>query len=239
MIEVKHLTRYYGNFLALNDVSFELQKGQVVALAGLNGAGKTTCLRILTGFLSPSSGSCAMDGVDVFANPMQVRSRIGYLPENPPLYQELTVEDFLHFVARMRGIPESEFEKEFLRVVELTQLQLASRAIIRNLSLGFRKRVGIAQALIGTPEFLIFDEPISGLDPHQIIEMRKLIKRLGTDHTILISSHILAEVAHTCNRVLILHNGRLVGDLGESEMPVLEQKFMELTKSPIESVGGV
>ncbi|MBI3395403.1 MAG: ABC transporter ATP-binding protein [Spirochaetia bacterium] len=229
MIEVAGLTKYYGSFAALQNVSFQVPKGQVAGLLGLNGAGKTTCLRVLTGYLNPSQGQTKIDGADVFAEPLEVKKKIGYLPEVPPLYPELAVEDYLHFVARMRGVAEMDFPSEFLRVTELTRLEHARKSLLRNLSLGYRKRVGIAQALIGSPPVLIFDEPISGLDPRQIVEVRKLIRSLAGSHTILISSHILTEVAQTCDRVIIVHKGKIAAELAGPELTGLEDRFMQLT----------
>jgi ABC-2 type transport system ATP-binding protein len=238
MIRVTDLTKYYGTFAALQNVNFAIEAGEVVGLLGLNGAGKTTCLRVLTGYLVPSSGECSIDGLNVFANPLEVKHRIGYLPEVPPLYPEMTVEDYLRFVARLRGIGKDEFDGEFMRVTELTQLALARRSLIRHLSLGFRKRVGIAQALIGSPPVLIFDEPISGLDPVQIVEVRKLIRELAGKHTILISSHILTEVSQTCDRVIVMHRGELAGELAGAELHSgLEERFMRMTSAPITEVG--
>jgi ABC-2 type transport system ATP-binding protein len=229
MIEVKDLNRYYGSFQALKDISFRIETGEVAGLLGLNGAGKTTCLRILTGYLSPSSGYTEIDGISVTDDPISVKGRIGYLPETPPLYPELSVKDYLQFVARMRGIQDSAFNEEFERVTSLTKLESVRHALIGSLSLGYRKRTGIAQALIGNPPVLILDEPISGLDPRQIVEIRSLIRNLAGKHTILISSHILNEVARTCDRVLIIHKGRLVSELKAGDMNDLEQKFMSIT----------
>ena len=237
MIEIKGLSKYYGDFPALQDVNFRIETGEVAGLLGLNGAGKTTCLRILTGYLLPTDGEVRIDGIDVFARPIEIKQKIGYLPETPPLYPELTVEDYLRFVARMRGLPEREFPDEFMRVTEIAQLAAARRSQIRHLSLGFRKRVGIAQALIGSPPVLIFDEPISGLDPRQIVEMRQLIRSLAGKHTILISSHILTEVSQTCDRVVVIHNGRFTGELAGSELSDLESKFMEMTSGSPAAVG--
>lgn len=229
MIEVKEISRNYGSFQALKKVSFTIQKGEIAGLLGLNGAGKTTCLRILTGYLSPTSGTAFIDGISASEDPLAVKSRIGYLPEVPPLYPELTVKDYLHFVARLRGLPEEQFEDEFLRVTTLTNLEKVRHVLTGTLSLGYRKRTGIAQALIGNPPVLVFDEPISGLDPRQIAEMRNLIRSLAGKHTVLISSHILTEVARTCDSVLILHKGVLAGGLRGAELNELEQKFMSLT----------
>lgn len=238
MIRVSQLTKYYGDFAALQDVSFSINQGEVVGLLGLNGAGKTSCLRVLTGYLTASAGECSIDGINVFEQPLEVKHRMGYLPEVPPLYPEMTVEDYLRFVARLRGIAAEDFKDEFLRVTELAQLKLARRSLIRNLSLGFRKRVGIAQALIGSPPVLIFDEPVSGLDPVQIVEVRKLIRELAGKHTILISSHILTEVSKTCDRVLVIHQGRLAGELAGAELQDgLEEKFMQMTAAPVTEVG--
>ena len=237
-IKLSQVTKYYGDFPALQDVSFEIQSGEVVGLLGLNGAGKTTCLRLLTGFLTPSDGTLEVEGQDVTENPLDIRSKLGYLPEVPPLYLELTVHDYLHFVARLRGVPETDFASEFDRVVERTNLQPARRSLIRHLSLGYRKRVGIAQALIGNPSILIFDEPVSGLDPRQIVEVRNLIRELAGQHTILISSHILTEVSRTCDRVLILHRGKLAAGLEGSQLESdLESEFMKHTAGAVE--GGV
>ncbi len=231
MIEVKGLSRYYGDFLALNNVSLTIPAGEVVGLLGPNGAGKTTCLRILTGFLFPSSGEVRIDGVDVFSNPMESKKRVGYLPEQPPLYPELFVYDYLQFVGRLRGVDEANLESEIERVAGLTEIAEYLYAPIRTLSLGYRKRVGIAQALMASPPFLIFDEPISGLDPRQIVEMRGLLRKLGKDHTILISSHILTEVRHTCDRVFILHKGSLVREISGPDLEKIEDLFLKYTST--------
>ncbi|MBX7059415.1 MAG: ABC transporter ATP-binding protein [Leptospirales bacterium] len=237
MIKIQGLTKFYGQSPALQDVSLTINRGEVVGLLGLNGAGKTTAIRVLTGYLMPSSGECSIDGIDVFSRPLEVKGKIGYLPEMPPLYPELTVEDYLHFVARLRGVAESDFDAEFTRVIEQTQLGPARRALIRTLSLGYRKRVGLAQALIGEPPVLILDEPISGLDPVQIVEVRKLIRTLAGKHTVLLSSHILAEVSRTCDRVVIIHRGRLAGELsGDAIHAHLEEKFMQLTREGAEAM---
>lgn len=237
MIEAIGLTKYYGDFAALQDVSFKVAPGEVLGLLGLNGAGKTTYIRLLTGYLVPTEGETRIAGQSILSDPMGVKTKLGYLPEQPPLYPELTVEDYLRFVARLRGIPEQDFGEEFLRVLDVAQLSPARQSLIRNLSLGYRKRVGIAQAIIGSPEVLIFDEPVSGLDPRQIVEIRKLIRSLAGKHTILVSSHILTEVSRTCDRVLIIHNGKVAGELAGENMANLEDRFMELTGSPVAGVG--
>jgi len=236
MLKATNLHKYYGSFHALKGFSLTLNPGEVVALLGLNGAGKTTCIRILTGYMLPSEGEVTIDGQDVFGSPVEIKEKIGYLPEVPPLYPELTVEDYLRFIARMRGLPEHEFESEFLRVTQITQLEKARASRIRHLSLGYRKRVGIAQALVGSPPLLIFDEPISGLDPRQIIEVRQLIRSLAGKHTVLISSHILTEVSRTCDRVVVIHDGQLAGELA-GDMEDLEERFIALTEKPVLEVG--
>ncbi len=230
MIQTNQLTKYYGSSPALDSLSFTAQQGEVLGLLGLNGAGKTTCLRILSGYLIPSSGTCSINGKDVFSNPMEIKRQIGYLPEEPPLYTELTVHDYLLFIARMRGLPKKDFQDEFERVTQTTYLKDVRHTLIRCLSLGYRKRVGIAQALIGSPSVLILDEPISGLDPVQIIETRNMIRNLAGKYTILISSHILTEVSRTCDRVIVIDKGRLAGELeGQELQENLEEKFLKLT----------
>ena len=231
MIQIRELSKYYGSVAALENVSFEVPQGKVVGLLGLNGAGKTTCLRVLSAYLIPSEGTCLIDNVDVFEHPMEVKKRIGYLPETPPLYPDLSVGAYLLFVARMRGLHDSSFEEEWERVAKLSHIEDIRHTLIRHLSLGYRKRVGIAQALIGSPRVLIFDEPISGLDPVQIIEIRKLIRSLAGEYTILISSHILTEVSQTCDRVIIIHKGKLVKELeGRALEENLEKQFIAITE---------
>lgn len=229
MIEVQDLTKYYDGFLALDSVSFKIEKGQVVGLLGLNGAGKTTCLRLLTGFLMPSDGACRINGIDVYNQPLDAKKAAGYLPETPPLYSELNIDNYLRFVGRMREVYGQELENELKRVEDITGITSVKKSLIRNLSLGYRKRVGIAQALMGSPDVLIFDEPVSGLDPRQIVEMRNLIRSLAGSHTILISSHILTEIEQTCDRVLVIHKGKLKGDIHSDQMKQMENIFMELT----------
>ncbi len=210
MIEVSGLTRRFRDRVAVDGLTFTIPKGEVVGLLGPNGAGKTTTMRMLTGFLPATSGTARIAGFDVFEQPMQARRRVGYLPETPPLYDAMTVRRYLRFVAELKGLPRRDVPAEVERVAGLTATTAVLDRVIGNLSKGFRQRVGIAQALVGDPDVLVLDEPTVGLDPIQIREVRELVRSLGGRHTVLLSSHLLPEVAMTCSRVLVLHAGRLV-----------------------------
>lgn len=210
MIEVSGLTRYYGEFAALNDVSFSVREGEIIGLLGLNGAGKSTTLKVLAGLLAPSAGKVVVDGVDVAENADALKSRIGYLPEDPPLYRDMTVSSFLRYIGRLKGLSPSAVEGRLPEVLRLTHLLERKDQVIATLSHGYRKRVGIAQAVIHNPRLVILDEPISGLDPVQIFDMRKVIRDLGKGRAVLISSHILSEISQTCDRIIVLKDGRLV-----------------------------
>ena len=218
MIEVSGLTKYYGLTRALYDLTFTIESGRIAGFLGLNAAGKTTALKILAGYLLPTSGNVKIAGVDLVAEPEALRSRIGFLPEKPPLYDEMTVRNYLEYLGKLRGLSTVAVRKRIPEVLEKTALTERADWRIGTLSLGFRKRVGIAQAIIHDPELLILDEPISGLDPVQIVEMRKLIRSLGGKHTILISSHILSEVEETCDQLLVLNEGELVAQGTEAEL---------------------
>jgi ABC-2 type transport system ATP-binding protein len=218
MIEVSGLTKYYGSARAVYDLDFSIEAGHIVGFLGLNGAGKTTALKVLSGFLLPTAGTVRIDGIDLLAEPEQLRGQIGYLPEKPPLYEEMSVSGYLTYLGRLRGMTSNEVSGRLPGVLERTALTAKKDHIVGTLSLGFQKRVGIAQAIIHDPKLLILDEPISGLDPVQIVEMRGLIKGLGGDHTILISSHILSEVEETCDHLLVLNDGELVGQGTEEEI---------------------
>ncbi|MFZ2956367.1 MAG: ATP-binding cassette domain-containing protein [Candidatus Ozemobacteraceae bacterium] len=210
MIEVKNVTKLYGNFKAVDDISFSVEKGEVIGLLGPNGAGKTTTMRILTCFLPATTGSVNVAGFDVFEDSMEVRRRVGYLPETPPLYPEMTVKSYLRFISDIREVPASRRNERITDVVKRTGLEEHYSRIIGTLSKGFRQRVGLAQALLHDPEVLILDEPTVGLDPNQIIEIRGLIQNLAADHTVVLSTHILSEVSMTCKRVVIINDGRIV-----------------------------
>jgi ABC-2 type transport system ATP-binding protein len=210
VIEVQHLTKRYGAFTAVNDVSFKVEKGEIFGFLGPNGAGKTTTMRVLTGYIPATDGRAAVAGYDVFEQPLEAKRRTGYLPETPPLYPDMTVREYLNFVAKIKGVPAKERRARVVRVMTRTYTaDMAARACGK-LSKGYRQRVGLAQALIHNPEVLILDEPTAGLDPKQIIETRRLIKELAGDHTIILSTHILPEVAQTCQRVVIINKGRVV-----------------------------
>jgi ABC-2 type transport system ATP-binding protein len=218
MIEVVDLCKYYGERRAAGPLSFTIDSGEIVGLLGLNGAGKTTALRVLACDLLPSSGTVKVDGIDVVERPHEVRRRIGYLPEVPPLYGEMTVHEYLVFAARLRGLGSADAQRAAERVQDSVQLGAVSDDLIASLSLGFRQRVGIAQAVVHQPRLLILDEPITGLDPVQIIEMRQLLRRLRSEHTIVLSSHILTEISETCDRILVLRAGEIVAAGNESEL---------------------
>lgn len=210
MIEAEALTKYYGPMLGIRDVSFRVDKGEVVGFLGPNGAGKSTTIRILTCYMPPTGGKARIDGLDCFDQSLQVRAKIGYLPENVPLYTDLPVKRFLRFAASAKGVEASRQKKEVDRVTSICGLSKVSNRIIGHLSKGYRQRIGLAQALLNNPSVLILDEPTIGLDPTQIIEIRKLIRDLREQHTIFLSSHILPEVAHICQRVVIINKGQIV-----------------------------
>ncbi|HWP99668.1 MAG TPA: ABC transporter ATP-binding protein [Vicinamibacterales bacterium] len=210
MIEVQHLTKRYGRVTAVDDVSFRVERGEILGFLGPNGAGKTTTMRILTGYMPATEGRAVVAGYDVFEQPLEAKRRTGYLPEAPPLYPEMTVREYLGFVARIKGVPRSQRRSRIASVMERVRIADVADRHCGKLSKGYRQRVGLAQALIHNPEVLILDEPTAGLDPKQIIETRQLIKGLAGDHTVVLSTHILPEVAQTCQRVLIINRGRLV-----------------------------
>lgn len=217
MIEVENLTKNYGSFRALEDISFRIEKGEVVGFLGPNGAGKTTTMRILTCFMPASSGRATVAGYDVFKESLDVRKRIGYLPENIPLYPEMTVSKYLKYISKIKGLPRNRRADRLDLAVEACGLTERRNQIIGQLSKGYRQRVGLAQALIHDPDVMIFDEPTSGLDPRQIIEIRELIKELGKEHTIILSTHILPEASMTCERLIVINEGRIAGDVKLSE----------------------
>ena len=218
MIEVRDLAKYYGGKRALGPVSFEIAMDESVGFLGLNGAGKTTALRILACDLRPSAGAVKIDGINAVENPHDVRKLVGFLPETPPLYGDMTVADMLRFAGRLRGMGGAELERRLPEVQDVTHLREVDGELVRNLSHGYKQRVGVAQAIVHKPRLLILDEPTRGLDPVQVVEMRQMVKDLKRNHTILISSHILPEISETCDRLLVLGEGAIVGSGTEEKL---------------------
>ena len=210
MIEVQHLTKRYGPVTAVDDISFTVERGEILGFLGPNGAGKTTTMRVLTGYMPPTEGKAFVAGYDVMEKPIEAKRRIGYLPETPPLYPELTVREYLSFVAKIKGVPRGERKARVEEMMRKTHVDDVANRHCGKLSKGYRQRVGLAQALMHNPDVLILDEPTAGLDPKQIIETRQLIRGLAGDHTIILSTHILPEVSQTCQRVVIINRGKVV-----------------------------
>jgi len=231
MLSVKNLTKKYGDTTVVDKLSFTLKKGELVAILGPNGAGKTTVMRMITGFVPPTDGAVVINGVDLKINHLEAKKNIGYLPEVPPLYPEMRVDGFLRYIAKLKGLNKEKLLEALDNIIKRCSLEDVRNQFIYTLSKGYRQRVGLAQALLGDSPFLVLDEPTSGLDPAQIIEMREFVKSLKESHTILLSTHILTEVSQVCDRVLILHKGRLVGDglIEEfSKDRSLEETYMSL-----------
>ncbi|MBN8538307.1 MAG: ATP-binding cassette domain-containing protein [Deltaproteobacteria bacterium] len=242
MIEVKELCKEYGNLKAIENVTFSIKKGDVVGFLGPNGAGKSTTMKIITGFMAPSSGSASIAGFDVFENPIEVKKRIGYLPEIPPVYSDMFVRDYLKYVAKLKQVDKTKINSFVDRAIEKTNLNAVSTRLIHNLSKGFKQRVGIAQAIVSDPEVLILDEPTVGLDPKQVAEIRDLIKELKGQHTIILSTHILPEVQATCERVVIINKGKIVAQDTIQNLSSLEKGqgrvFVKLRKE-IQDLGSL
>ena len=249
MIEVENLTKFYGPVVALRQVNFKVEQGEIVGFLGPNGAGKTTALRILTCFMPPTSGAARVAGLDCQENSLEVRAKIGYLPENVPLYLDMTTHRFLAFAAAAKGVPRARAGQEIDRVMEVCAITSVAERIIGNLSKGYRQRIGIAQALLNDPPILILDEPTIGLDPTQIVEIRSLIRELGAERTIILSSHILPEVSQICQRILIINNGQIIATDTPSNLTVQLQRNLQVyleVEGPkaevikkIDSMGGV
>lgn len=210
MIEVKNLIKKYGEHVAVNDLSFTVEKGQILGFLGPNGAGKSTTMNILTGYISATEGYVLINGHDIFLEPEEAKKCIGYLPEIPPLYQDMTVKEYLDFVADIKLVKKAEKSEMILQIMDMTRITDVSQRLIKQLSKGYKQRLGLAQAIVGFPEVLIFDEPTVGLDPMQIIEIRDLIKALSKEHTIILSSHILSEISAICDKVMIINKGKLI-----------------------------
>ena len=210
MIEVKDLTKYYGRHIGVENLNFTVNKGEILGFLGPNGAGKSTMMNIITGFISATEGSVSVDGHDILEEPREVKKRLGYLPEAPPLYLDMTVREYLNFVGDIKKVDKKTKKASLEKIMDVVRIEEVYKRLIKNLSKGYRQRVGLAQALIGNPPVLVLDEPTIGLDPKQIIEIRNLIKDLGREHTIILSSHILPEVTAVCERVIIIHRGKIV-----------------------------
>lgn len=224
MIEVKNVTKKYGNFLAVDNISFTVKDGEVVGFLGPNGAGKSTTMNMITGFIEPTEGTIIVNGYDVLKKPISAKKQIGYMPEGVPLYSDLTVKEFVNYMAELKRVPRKEKKGKVEKALEQTGIKDVEKKLIRNLSRGYKQRVSLAGALIGDPEVIILDEPTVGLDPKQITEIRKLIKDLGKEHTVILSSHILSEVSQICERVIIINKGRIIAiDTPEN----LEKKTQE------------
>ncbi|MBC8060282.1 MAG: ATP-binding cassette domain-containing protein [Clostridiaceae bacterium] len=210
MIEIENVTKRYGQQVALDGITFTVKKGEILGFLGPNGAGKSTTMNILTGYISTTEGNVRIDGIDILKNPEAAKKKIGYLPEIPPLYLDMTVEEYLKFVHRIKKVKSDAIEPSMVKIMSLVKILDVRKRLIKNLSKGYKQRVGLAQALVGDPEVLVLDEPTVGLDPKQIIEIRNLIQKIGKTHTIILSSHILSEVSAICHRVLIINRGKIV-----------------------------
>ncbi|MCL2518335.1 MAG: ABC transporter ATP-binding protein [Oscillospiraceae bacterium] len=230
MIKVENLVKRFGDKMAVNDISFTVEDGEIVGFLGPNGAGKSTTLNIMTGYLSSTSGSASIDGFDILESPTEAKTRIGFLPEQPPLYLDMTVEEYLNFIYDLKKCTLNR-KKHIMEICDVVKISDVYKRIIRNLSKGYRQRVGIAQTLVGNPKVIIFDEPTIGLDPKQIIEIRNLIRMLGRDHTVILSTHILSEVQSVCDRIIIINKGKIVADQPTEDISkVLEGKRRYMMK---------
>lgn len=234
MIEISHLTKKYGNHIAVDDLNLTVEPGKIYGFLGPNGAGKSTTMNMITGYLGATDGTVKINGFDIFAQPEEAKKCVGYLPELPPLYQEMTVQEYLGFVAELKKIKKEERKAQVEEVMEMTKITEMKNRLIRNLSKGYKQRVGLAQAILGYPDVLLLDEPTVGLDPKQIIEMRDLIKELGKNHTVILSSHILSEVSAVCDHIFIISKGKLVASDSTENL----SRWMEGTPTIVMEVKG-
>ncbi|MCB0404512.1 MAG: ABC transporter ATP-binding protein, partial [Bdellovibrionales bacterium] len=244
MIEVRELTKYYGDRKAVDNISFSIQKGEILGFLGQNGAGKTTTMKILTCFMSASSGTVRVAGFDVFEDPYEIKKRIGYLPENPPLYGELLVSEYLSFVAELRQVPKDQRKTKIDRVIDRLNLGEVRNRLIGNLSKGYRQRVGLAQAIVHDPQVLVMDEPTIGLDPKQVSEARELIRSMRNERTVIYSTHILSEVAATCDHIIIIDRGKIVAQeslsgLGQAKTQRTEMVVQRVSDDLIAALKGI
>ncbi len=231
MIEVKNVTKKYGNFTAVDNISFNIEEGEIVGLLGPNGAGKSTTMNMITGFIEPTEGEIIIDGNDILKKPKKAKKQIGYMPEGVPLYNDLTVKEFVNYMADLKMVPRKEKKENIQKVLEQTNLVEVKNKLIRNLSRGYKQRVSMAGALVGNPKILILDEPTVGLDPKQITEIRALIKSLGKEHTVILSSHILSEISQICEKVIIINKGKIIAidTPGNLEEKVKDENAVTLT----------
>ena len=227
MIKIENLVKQYGDIRAVDNISFEVNEGEIVGFLGPNGAGKSTTLNMLTGYLSSTSGKAMIDGIDILEQPLEAKKRIGFLPEQPPLYLDMTVEEYLNFIYDLKGCKLNR-RKHLHEICEVVRINEVYKRIIRNLSKGYRQRVGIAQALVGNPKVIIFDEPTVGLDPKQIVEIRNLIRTLGRNHTVILSTHILPEVSAVCERIVVINKGKLIANEKTEEISRVVDGFRRL-----------
>ncbi len=238
MIKIENLVKTYGDIRAVDNISFEVQEGEIVGFLGPNGAGKSTTMNMLTGYLSSTSGKAMIDGIDILEQPLEAKRRIGFLPEQPPLYLDMTVEEYLNFIYDLKGCKLNR-RKHLLEICEVVRITEVYKRIIRNLSKGYRQRVGIAQALVGNPKVIIFDEPTVGLDPKQIVEIRNLIRTLGRNHTVILSTHILPEVSAVCERIVVINRGKLIANEKTEDIARVVDGFRRLCVKivgPVEEV---
>ena len=236
-IKVENLTKYYGEQKAVDHISFEIRTGEVIGFLGPNGAGKSTTMKMMTGYMAPTEGTVIIEGIDVSVDPLKIKKKIGYLPENNPLYTDMAIIDYLWFCAEIQGMDRDEIPGRIREMIDLCGLDAEKHKNINELSKGYRQRVGLAQSIIHDPDVLIFDEPTTGLDPNQIIEIRKLIKKLGEKKTVILSSHILSEVEATCDRILIINHGKIVAD-GTADTLRKQAAGEEILKVQIETIAG-
>ena len=234
MIEVKNLTKKYGNFEAVKDISFSIDDGEIVGFLGPNGAGKSTTMNMITGFIEPTEGSIIIDGLNIEKKPIKVKSKIGYMPENVPLYKELTVKEFILYMSDLRGIKKSEKKEAVEKAIDETGLRAVENKLISHISRGYRQRVSLAGAIVGNPEIIILDEPTVGLDPKQVVEIRNLIKSFKEKHTVILSSHILSEVSNMCDKIIMINNGKIVKIDSTSNLIKSENKESKIINITIE-----
>ena len=236
MIEIQNLTKIYGEHRAVDNISFNIGKGELVGFLGPNGAGKTTTLNIITGYTAPTDGKVSVNGFDIIANPIEAKAKVGYLPDVPPLYPHMLVDEYLYFVCEIKKVRRSERKKMLADIKEVVRIEDMGNRVIGNLSKGYRQRVGMAQALVNSPEILILDEPTNGFDPQQIIDMRSVIKELGKSHTLVVSSHILSEISAICEKIIIIDRGKITAEAQTNELIASKNKLLVKIKAGFDAI---